>query len=412
MDMETPRGISRWRWGLDSIARRLVSARASIRLASALALVTLAMQSASLFVLTLNTAWFDLSALGFNGVAGIVIGVTNPIVGWLIASRQPRNPIGWIFLALGLSLSGTGVFAQYAAYGLVTRPGSLPGADLASWVQAWMWVPGFTGLFLMLLLFPNGSLPSPRWRPILGLGIVSGGLTVIAQAAVSWAPRGLAIVESSPDSIASSIGLVLLSLVGLAAVASLVVRFRHADVVERQQIKWFAAAAAIEVAVVLLTTVITLPSLLGMLAALLVIPLVPIATVVAILRYRLYEIDRIISRTISWTLTTGAVVAVFAGIVIGLQGVLAQVTGGNTVAVAGSTLIVAALFQPLRRRVQRAVDRRFNRARYDSEQTLAAFGERVRAEIDLAALSDAVLATADEAVRPAAAGLWLRGAAE
>jgi hypothetical protein len=139
---------------------------------------------------------------------------------------------------------------------------------------------------------------------------------------------------------------------------------------------------------------------------------IPIVIGIAILRYRLYEIDRIISRTISWTVTTSVIVAVFAGIVVGLQGALAQVTGGNTAAVAGSTLIVAALFQPLRRRVQRAVDRRFNRARYDSEQTLAAFGERVRAEIDLAALSDAVLATADEAVRPATAGLWLRGAAK
>lgn len=374
-----------------------------------LALVALAMEGASLFVLALNTAAFDLSALGFNGVAGIVLGVTNPVIGWLIASRQSRNPIGWIFLVIGLSQATTGFFANYAAYGLVTSPGSLPGANLAVWVQAWSWVPGFTGAFVLLLLFPDGRPPSRRWRPILNIGLVAGGLTLIGEAAGSWASRGLAILTGgAPDTVASSIGLVLLSLVGLAAVVSLVVRFRHADLVERQQIKWFAAAAAIEVSLVVLTTAIALPSLLGMLAAILVIPLVPIATVVAILRYRLYEIDRIISRTISWALTTGAIVAVFVGIVVGLQGVMAQVTGGNSLSVAASTLVVFAIFQPVRRRIQRAVDRRFNRSRYDAERVVDAFGERLRYHVDLAGLGSALAASADEAVQPTGVGVWIR----
>ena len=389
-------------------------------LATAGAIIALATEGASLLILIPNTAAFALAQLGFNGIGGIILGVTYPVIGWLIALRQPHNPIGWIFLVVGLSQAGNGFFSQYAAYGLVTQPGSLPGADLASWVGAWSWVPGFTGLFLMLLLFPDGRLPSPRWRLILGLGLVSGGTIMIGSAVGSWGIRGLALLTvGSPETtsdpalglvIASvNIGLIMLSLVGLAAIVSLAVRFRRAEAVERQQIKWFAAAGAIEVALILLSIVIALPYPFDMLAAIVVTPLVPIATVVAILRYRLYEIDRIISRTVSYGAVTGILALVFVGTILVSQTILSSFFRGNSVAVAASTLVVAALFQPLRRRVQSVVDRRFNRSRYDAERTVAAFGARLRDELDLETVTTYLNTTVRGAIRPASLGLWIRG---
>ena len=389
------------------------------RRAAAGTIIALAMEGASLLLLIPNSAAFTLAQFGFNLVGGIVLGVTYPVIGWLIASRRPRNPIGWIFLVIGLSQAGTGLFGQYAAYGLVTRPGSLPGADLASWVGTWSWVPGFAGLFLMLLLFPDGRLPSPRWRPILGLGIVSGGMIMIANAVGSWGFRGLALLSgSTPDTAsdpalglllaAANVGLILLSLVGLAAIVSLAVRFRRADAIERQQIKWFVAAGALEVAAVLLTTAVSLPSPFDMLAAIVVMPLVPIATVVAILRYRLYDIDRLISRTISYGAVTGILAFVFVGTILVSQTVLASFFSGSSVAVAASTLIVAALFQPLRRRVQRVVDRRFNRSRYDAERIAIEFAEQLRDEVDLAMLVTGLDATVRRAIAPSSVSVWLR----
>ena len=389
----------------------------------AVALIALAMEGASLLLLIPNSAAFTLAQFGFNGVGGIVLGVTYPVIGWLIASRQPRNPIGWIFLVVGLSQASTGFFGQYAAYGLVTRPGSLPGADLASWVGAWSWAPGFAGVFLMLLLFPDGSLPSRRWRPILGLGLVSGGMIMTANAVGSWGYRGLALLIGSTLDTASdpalglllavvNIGLILLSLVGLAAIVSLAIRFRRAEAVERQQIKWFAAAGALEVALLLLTTLFSIPYPFDVLAAILVVPLVPIATVVAILRYRLYAIDRIVSRTISYLVVVAVLAAVFVAVVLGLQRLLSSFTDESPVAVAGSTLVAFALFQPLLRRVQRRVDWRFDRSRYEADRAIAGFAGRLRDIVDLEAARSEVLDLVDSTIRPSRARLWIRGSEE
>ena len=396
---------------------------APVRWIVAVALTALAMEGASLVMLIPNSAAFTLAQFGFNGVGGIVLGVTYPVIGWLIASRQPRNPIGWIFLIVGLSQASTGFFGQYAAYGLVTRPGSLPGADLASWVGAWSWAPGFAGLFLMLLVFPDGRLPSPRWRPILGLGLVSGGTVTIANAVGSWGFRGRALlIGSSPDTTsdpvlgllmaAVNLGLILLGLVGLAAIVSLAVRFRRAGVIERQQIKWFTAAAALEVVLLLLTILISIPYPFDLLAAILVVPLVPIATVVAILRYRLYAIDRIVSRSISYLVVVAILAAVFVAVVLSLQRLLSSFTDESPVAVAGSTLVAFALFQPLLRRVQRRVDRRFDRSRYEADRAIAGFAGRLRDVVDLAAVRSEVLDLVDSTIRPTQARLWIRGPEE
>ena len=193
-------------------------------------------------------------------------------------------------------------------------------------------------------------------------------------------------------------------------------RWRRGDRVQRQQIKWLAAIVSLGAVVLPMSFIVPTESdeATAVVSGLTVLSLfaLPVVIGVAVLRYRLYEIDRIISRTISWTLTTGLVVAMFAAVVIGLQGPLAEVTGGNTLAIAGSTLLAAAVFQPIRRRVQRSADRRFDRGRYDSQQTVDSFADRLRNEIDLVTLRSALVSTADEAVRPATSNVWLRAAPE
>ena len=196
--------------------------------------------------------------------------------------------------------------------------------------------------------------------------------------------------------------------VGIAAIGAVVVRFRRADGIEHQQIKWFAAAGALELGLLLLTTRVMLPYPFDLLAAVAIVPLVPIAMAVAILHYRLYEIDRLISRTIAWTLVTATLAVVFVSLVAALETILAPFAKGNTLAVAASTLVAFALFQPVRRRVQRAVDRRFDRAWYDGQRAVDAYAERVRNEVDLTVLRTSLAATANEAVRPTGAALWLR----
>ena len=392
--------------------------RTSRRLATTLAVWALAMETASLVLLVPNSAIGSLETLGFNGVGGIILGLTYPAVGWLIASRQRHNTIGWIFLVIGLSQAGTAFSAEYATYGLVTQPGAVPLADLASWFGVWLWVPGFVLLFVLILVFPDGRLPSPRWRPVLWLAAVSG-LLAVPTAMATWSYRGPTLLSDIPADAASdplvafaiaasNVSSMLMLPIGLAAIVGIIVRFRRSAATERQQIKWFGAAGVVEVSLLLLTSAVVLQYPFDVLAAFLVVPLVPIATAIAILRYRLYDIDRIISRTIGWAIVTGVLVAVFGVVVVGLQAVLSAYTSESTLAVAASTLIAAGLFQPLRRRVQRAVDRRFDRARYDTDRVGAAFAERLRDQIDLAGIERDLATTVKAALNPAESSLWIR----
>jgi hypothetical protein len=396
-----------------------MSDRTSRRLAACLAMMALAMEAASLVLLVLNSAVGSLETLGFNGVGGVILGLTYPGVGWLIASRRPQNSIGWIFLVVGLSQAGTAFVGQFATFGLVTRPGSVPLADVASWLGTWLWVPGFVLLFVLILVFPDGRLPSARWRPVLWLAVVAGLMVLIPSAVATWGYRGPTLLSDVPADAASdpvvaaaiaatNVGSLLILPVGLAAVAATVVRFRRSATTERQQIKWFAAAGVIEVSLLLVTSSGGPTYPFDVLAAVLIIPLVPIATAIAVLRYRLYEIDRLVSRTIGWTIVTGILGVVFVGVVIALETLLAGFTQGETLAVAASTLAAFALFQPLRRRVQAAVDRRFDRARYDGERVVRSFSDRLRNQLDLASLPIEVADVARETVRPATVAVWLR----
>lgn len=393
------------------------------RLAAPLALIALGLQATALLLMIPNSRVLSIDALGFNGVGGVVLGITYPALGWLVTSRRPGNAIGWLFLAIGLSQAGTSFVNQYT--GLVYLVGvGAPFGELASWLGMFSWVPGFVLLFVAVLLFPDGSLPSRRWRPVVWLFAVAMVLQIVPTAVGAWAYRGpdLASPTFSPDPATdpliglaetlANVGQLLVLAAAVAALAGLVVRFRRSGSLERLQIRWFGLAAAIEVALLLLVTsnVVKLAFPFDELAALLVIPLMPIAMATAILRYRLFELDRIISRTVAWTLVTAMIVAVFGIGVVGLQALLAGFTQGQTLAVAGSTLLAFALFAPVRRRVQAAVDRRFDRSRFDGRQAVDAYSERVRDEVDLEALLEDMLLTTHGTVRPRTTAIWLRGA--
>ena len=341
-------------------------------------------------------------------------------VGAVIVAHRPSNAIGWIFSAVGL-LAATGSLAvEYATYAYVTRPGSLPGAILAAWYQ-WWWNP-MLGLILIYipLLFPTGRLLSARWRPVAVVAAAAlAAITVLEalQPTITLQNRSYTVrnpigVDGAQKLAGGAVGGVLFGMVLIcvaAAFASIVLRFRRSRGVERQQLKWFTYAVVLMILAqqlndYLFPGVVVVNVVFG-----LTIALVPIAAGIAILRYRLYDIDRLINRTLVYGLLTALLGGIYGGTVL----VLGQVFGGvgqdpPSWAVAGATLAVAALFQPARRRIQAVVDRRFNRRRYNAAKTVEAFSLRLRDEVDLDALSAELLAVADQTMQPTTASLWLR----
>jgi len=338
----------------------------------------------------------------------IVIVASYAIVGWLIASRRPDNSIGWIYLAIALSFAGLLFANTYAVYGLVVSPGSLPFADVLSWVGVWAWAPGFTLLVtLSILLFPNGQPPSPRWRPVIWAAFIAMGLLLV-PAIATLIGRGIEVADS-----VQILGTILILFVALASFAGMVVRYRRGGPTERQQLRWYTYAAVPEMAFMVFAGFaasgsVTVPPLLMLVAAFVIAPLLPAAAAVAILRYRLYDLDRLVSRTITYAVVTGGLILVYLAISLALTAVFESFTSGNSVVVAASTLVVAALFTPVRRRVQHVVDRRFDRARVDGERTSAAFSARLRDEVDIATVTADLDGTVRSALRPASLGLWLR----
>jgi hypothetical protein len=342
------------------------------------------------------------------------------VVGALVAARQHRNPVGWQLLAVGVFMTANLLGESYARYALITAPRSLPGGLYGPWL-GWTYAPTLAILTIFLpLYFPTGRLLSPRWRPVLWSGI---GFLVFAVAGNALWPGpqppllGLAPVPNPVVYLPQArplfelfIGLAgLCSLVGFAgAIAALVVRFRRSRGIERQQLKWFTYAAALAPLPAIAYELA--PSIFGLLRTL-IFPLVPISVGIAILRYRLYEIDRILNRTLVYGLLTILLGAVYLAGVFGLGQLLNPVTGESALAVAASTLAVAALFQPLRRRIQAVVDRRFNRRRYDAAKTIEAFSTRLRDQLDLDTLSTELLAIVDQTTEPTRASLWLRPSA-
>ena len=341
------------------------------------------------------------------------------VVGAVVVAQRPGNRVGWVFSAIGL-LAGTGVLAwQYAEYAYTTGGGSLPGAILCAWYTGWWWYPvtGLASVFT-LLLFPTGRVLSPRWRPVALLA-AAALLALIVMSAFQPTlgpvggteirnPIGLAAIPDPDTSTLSDVLVGLFVVCTGAATLSLVLRYRRSQGVERQQLKWFTYGGALLFIGLVFGDL--LPDIPG--SELLsggATVLLPVAAGIAILRYRLYDIDRLINRTLVYGLLTAVLAAVYAGAVL----VLGQVFGGvgrdpPSWAVAGATLAVAALFQPARRRIQAAVDRRFNRRKYDTAKTVEAFSARLRDQVDLDTLSAELLAVVDQTMQPTAASLWLR----
>jgi hypothetical protein len=342
--------------------------------------------------------------------------VSAATVGAVLAGRQPRHPVGWLLLACALSLTVNGLAGGYAPYGLETRPGTLPAAAWVAMYYPATAIAAFACLGLVLLLVPNGSPPSPRWR---WWAWFTAGAPAVLLLAMPLAPRPPDSRYHAVDNpldlrpfdgallLANRAALAVTALGVLVGAGSLVVRFRRARGVERQQLRWVVLAAALTGVGMLACVVLVAAGnqvLVGWVAGVCV-ALLPLATGAAVLRYRLFDLDRIISRTLAYGLLTVLLGGGYAGVVLGLGQLLGR---SSSLVVAGATLAVAAVFQPARRRIQQAVDRRFNRRRYDAAQTMAAFSARLRRQVDLDSLTVELLNVVDQTMQPTQVSLWLR----
>ena len=375
------------------------------------------------------TAWFDhllrqagrpeLAQLGGGGVAVVLSALSAATAGAVLVSGRPRHPVGWLLLTFGLVPQALTAAAEgYARYGLLARPEPLPGAVPLAALASSTFVPGLSLICFILLLTPTGSLPSARWR---WFARVAAALPVVFLAA--WL---LAVPQLDPDSVLASVrnpfaigGLAGLgrAVAGVAspavaltmavAAASLLGRFRRSRGSERQQLRWLGLVAALAPPVVLATAVAIATGHLTVAGWVigLYLALLPLAIGAAIARYRLYDLDRIISRTLAYGLLTVLLGLGYAAAVLGLGGLLGR---DSSLVVAAATLAVAAAFQPARHRIQALVDRRFNRHRYDAARTVQGFSSRLRDQVDLTTLTDELLAVVDQTVQPTKASLWLR----
>jgi hypothetical protein len=400
-----------------------MSRRAASYLAWSLCALCVVLAVASLILALLNERTLGEIFLAWDGPSIAVLPtwtVSFSVVGALVASHRPKNPIGWIFLAEGFCYGLLSVADQYAIYALLTNPNALPLGAEASWLGKWIWAPGLgLSLVFLPLLFPDGHPPSNRWRLVGWLGGLSIAMTVVASMIVLWPERGPALVtgDESPSHVLDVVLLFaavpMLFVAGLGAVISLFVRFRWARGNERQQIKWFASAAALSLVWIIVFGQSTrgLPEAIVALSSLLVIPSIPIATGIAILRYRLYDIDRIINRTLVYGSLTVMLALIYFGGVAATQAIYRALTGQEQqpqLAVVVSTLAIAALFSPLRRRIQSFIDRRFYRRKYDAAKTLEAFSAKLRDETDLERLGDELMGVVQETIEPTHVSLWLR----
>lgn len=339
-------------------------------------------------------------------------------IGALVATRRPENPTGWLMLAISLVLTLHGLAGAYAGHALIEGH-SLPGAEVAAWMTLWLLVPGFALFIPLLLLFPSGRLPSPAWRWPLHLTGLAIGAAVVGLALkpgpIDYVPSldNPVGVEGDLSTALSDGSESVLTTLALVAVVSLIVRFRRARGTEREQIKWFVYAVAMIPVLGLLSIPVDAIDgegasygafAVNMTAAL----LIPLSLGVAILRNRLYDIDVIVNRTLVYGALTALLAGAYLGLVVFLQRVLKPVTAESDLAVAGSTLAVAALFRPLRSSVQSFIDRRFYRRKYDAAETLDEFSARLRDEVELESLSEELVDVVGRTMQPAHASLWLR----
>jgi len=395
-----------------------------------LPVTTLVVLAAALVFIALNTSRTSTAKVGLDAIlaAGVLMYAAS---GRLIASRRPDNAIGWLLGLIGLAVA-TSMFAeQYALYGLKTAPGAVPGPKTVGGVAAMAASVTVVLLFYIVFLFPDGHLPSPRWRPVLWATVVvfagwgtrqfqagttiSGGISNAIQAAHAQYPNPIGFLPRHGwYSDLLTVIFVLAVLTVIAVAASVFARRRGASPERRQQLAWLGYVGALTVAwilgLVLAGWLAPGPSngwlgvLLWDLVVLTPVVGIPLACVVAVLKYRLYDLGRVVSRTVAYAIVTGLLIGVYAGLVL----LATRVIGiTSPVAVAGATLAAAALFGPLRSRVQHKVDRRFNRARYSAERLLAAFAARLTEELDADAVTEDLARSVHTALEPAHLSIWL-----
>lgn len=365
------------------------------------------------FVLQGGVTFDDVFGLPFAGFAA---------VGLAVALRQPRNPVGWVFLFVGFAPT-VGFFSSAYAVRSALTEGGLPGALFIEWVSSWAWFPGVALLCTFaLLLFPDGRLPSRRWRPVpylatLMIVLVVGGMAFMPgrmepfnpSLGPSLNPFGVEGAKGFLEML-TNVGFLMVPLLGLTSAVSMAFRYRASPPAQRQQIKWFAYSTVMLVLIILFEDPISalfgeaiadIVFLIGMLFP-------SVGAGIGILKYRLYDVDVVINRTLVYGLLTAILALTYLGIVVMMQGLLGGLTDESDLAIAVSTLAVAALFRPLRARLQSFIDQRFYRRKYDARRTLESFSSRLRETVDLESLHGELIAVVGETMQPSHASVWIR----
>jgi hypothetical protein len=399
-----------------------MSARAATWLVWSVCATTLMLFGLSLLLVFLG--WSTPLPKGWVSWQGQIITIVGfigaPVLGGLVASRRPENLYGWLWLGLGLSAALLQLAGSYGAYALVVEPGSLPAPRTVSQVLGIAWGIGIILLPFLLLLFPTGRLPSRRWRPVVWAVLVAGAVLLIIGLFLPGESIG---AFENPLGVGGAVGEALLFISGavvftifgaiILAALSLVLRYRRAGGIERQQIKWFAYAAVLFGGSFIFGGFLgwDLPGIWDALFETVTFVGLYVAVGIAILRYRLYDIDVIINRTLVYGTLTALLATVYLGGVATTQAVFRTLTGQEEqpqLAIVVSTLVIAALFNPLRRRIQSFIDRRFYRRKYDARKTLEAFSTKLRDETDLEALNNELVSVVRETMQPAHVSVWLR----
>ena len=388
------------------------------RLAWSLCALALVLTAISVILLGLNYSYTSTQVYGY-WPESIVIPIGFSIIGAIIASRLPANPLGWLFCAAASVSAVAHLSGEYAIYALMAQPDTLPAGKALAWLTSWVWILFIGCIALSLLLFPDGRLPGRRWAWLAWLTVLLTSVGAVWQAFSPGVIDSLGTIrnplgyESLPRA-NEPVQIMVFALLFVVVASSLTVRMRRARGIERQQIKWPAYTAVMAATGSVLTYNIAEPigapwlewiSFVIVMAALVCFP---ISVGIAIVRYRLYDIDVLINRTLVYGSLTATLVALYFGVIVVLQGIFVALTGPqSTLAVVASTLLIAAMFTSLRRRIQGFIDRRFYRSKYDAAKTLEAFSARLRNETDLDALSDDLVGVVRETMQPAHVSLWL-----
>jgi hypothetical protein len=393
--------------------------RVATRLAWSLCALTLVLTAISVILLGLNYSHTSTQVYGYWSES-TVIPIGFSIIGAIIASRLPANPLGWLFCAAASVSAVAHLSGEYAIYALIAQPDTLPAGKALAWLTSWVWILFIGCIALSLLLFPDGRLPGRRWAWLAWLTVLLTSVGAVWQAFSPGVIDSLGTIrnplgyEGLPRA-NEPVQTMVFALLFVVVAPSLTVRMRRARRIERQQIKWPAYTAVMAATGSVLTYNIAEPigapwlEWISFVIVMVALVCFPISVGIAIVRYRLYDIDLIINRTLVYGSLTTTLVALYFGVIVVLQGIFVALTGQqSTLAVVASTLLIAALFTPMRRRIQGFIDRRFYRSKYDAAKTLEAFSARLRNETDLDALSDDLVGVVRETMQPTHVSLWLQ----